>query len=84
MTVVLDNPRNFDDPAQAREWIWQQLQALEQGFNSGREFLMLDERHEPPKKLKPGMTVLADGTDWNPGSGAGVYTYYGGAWHKLG
>lgn len=38
----------------------------------------------PPDKLQPGLTVLADGTNWNPGSGAGVYTYYSSAWHKLG
>ena len=84
MTIVLDNPVNFDNPEQAREWVWQQLQALEQGFNSGREFITLDKRYEEPNKIVEGMTVLADGTTWNPGSGAGVYTYYGGAWHKLG
>lgn len=84
MTIVLDNPKNFTDLNEMREWVWQQFQALEQGFNSGREFVILDERHEVPNKLILGMTVLADGTNWNPGSGAGVYTYYGGAWHKLG
>lgn len=84
MTIVLDNPKNFESVEEVREWMWQQLQALEQGFNSGREFIALDERHEEPKKLFTGLTALADGTDWNPGSGAGVYTYYGAAWHKLG
>lgn len=40
--------------------------------------------HVEPLKLKDGLVVLADGTDWNPGSGAGFYGYYGAAWHKLG
>lgn len=44
----------------------------------------LDELHVAPNKVFTGLTVLADGTDWNPGSGQGVYTYYAGAWHKLG
>lgn len=44
----------------------------------------LQEYHAAPTKLRLGLTVLADGTDWNPGSGQGVYTYYAGAWHKLG
>lgn len=37
-----------------------------------------------PTKKREGMVVLADGTHWNPGSGAGAYCYYGGAWHFLG
>lgn len=44
----------------------------------------LEWMHEEPKKLYAGLTVGADGTDWNPGSGQGVYTYYNSSWHKLG
>ncbi len=29
---------------------------------------------EPPKR-KPGLVVYADGTEWNPGSGEGLYRY---------
>ena len=46
--------------------------------------IQLDELHVAPSKPRTGLTVLADGTDWDPGSGQGVYTYYGSAWHKLG
>lgn len=46
--------------------------------------IQLDELHVEPKKLRTGMVVLADGTDWDPGAGQGVYAYYAGAWHKLG
>jgi hypothetical protein len=48
------------------------------------EFLELTELQAPPAKLFTGLTVLADGTNWNPGAGAGVYTYYGGVWNRLG
>ena len=48
------------------------------------DFMQLVELHNEPTKLRTGLTVMADGTDWNPGSGQGVYTYYAGAWHKLG
>lgn len=44
----------------------------------------IEELHAEPVKLREWMTVAADGTNWNPGSGRGVYTYYTGAWHKLG
>jgi hypothetical protein len=29
------------------------------------------------------MTVNADGTNWDPGAGAGLYQYLGAAWVKL-
>lgn len=44
----------------------------------------LEELHAAPIKPRLGMVVLADGTDWNPGSGQGVYAYYNSAWNKLG
>jgi hypothetical protein len=37
-----------------------------------------------PSKPREGDVRLADGTNWNPGSGAGVYAYYNGGWHFLG
>lgn len=37
-----------------------------------------------PSKVYEGLTTGADGTHWNPGGGKGVYTYYSGAWNKLG
>jgi hypothetical protein len=37
-----------------------------------------------PTKLREGMIVGADGTNWNPGAGKGAYVYYTGAWHFLG
>jgi len=37
-----------------------------------------------PAKLYDGLTAYADGVNWNPGAGQGVYTYYAGAWNKLG
>lgn len=46
--------------------------------------LTLTEWNAAPARPVTGLTVLADGTNWNPGSGAGVYTYYGGSWNKLG
>lgn len=47
-------------------------------------FILLDVLHIEPDRPQNGMTALADGTDWNPGLGQGVYTYYAAAWHKLG
>ncbi len=48
------------------------------------DFAIFKELQEEPKRLIPGLVVLADGTNWNPGSGQGLYIYYGSSWHKLG
>ncbi len=44
----------------------------------------IDKTYAAPTKPREGDVRLADGTTWNPGSGAGVYAYYGSAWHFLG
>jgi hypothetical protein len=44
----------------------------------------LDKTHVAPVKPRDGDIRYADGTDYNPGSGEGIYAYYGAAWHFLG
>jgi hypothetical protein len=44
----------------------------------------MEELHVAPARVKEFMIVAADGTDWNPGAGKGVYAYYSGTWNKLG
>ncbi len=44
----------------------------------------VDVTYVAPLKPRSGDFRLADGTSWNPGSGAGFYGYYGGSWVKLG
>jgi hypothetical protein len=45
---------------------------------------VVEPRNVAPGKPRNGMFAIADGTNWNPGSGAGAYCYYGAAWHFLG
>ena len=40
--------------------------------------------HNEPDKPRAGMMVEVDGTNWDPGSGAGLYIYRGGAWTRIG
>lgn len=40
--------------------------------------------YAPPAKPRAGMRRYADGTSWNPGSGAGLYRFDGVAWVFLG
>lgn len=44
----------------------------------------LDKEHVAPEKPRDGDMRYADGTDWNPGSGAGMYLFNGTTWEVLG
>ena len=61
-----------------------ELAKIAQASATPNQFLQLDTLYKAPAKLREGMVALADGTRWNPGSGAGAYVYRGGAWHLLG
>jgi|CXWL01.1.fsa_nt_gi hypothetical protein len=65
------------------DWLSKEFEAVEQAL-ALHDVVKLKELHSPPVRLQTGQIVLADGTDWNPGSGAGIYGYYAGSWHKLG
>ena len=62
----------------------QELDRVALSLAQPMDYIALKTLYAAPGRIFDGMTVLADGTTWNPGSGAGVYTYYGAAWNKLG
>ena len=51
--------------------------------NPEAESITLAQLNAAPAKYTDGMIVYADGTNWNPGAGEGIYAYYGAAWNKL-
>lgn len=59
--------------------ILQELRAAQDALNAALNTV----HHSAPKKPREGMLRFADGTDWNPGSGAGYYEYRDAAWRKL-
>ena len=65
------------------EWIMRELQSISESTFGAAPELQLIPKYEAPAKPRTGMLVYADGTSWNPGSGAGVYVYTGSAWSKL-
>lgn len=72
-------PGNVTDPLLAAE-----LSKIAQAAETADPFLTLDTLYAPPPKFRNGTIALADGTTWNPGSGAGVYCFRAGAWRFLG
>ena len=72
-----------DDPKQMRQFMQDELYRIKVAIDAlaaGH----LTQVHVAPTKPRQGDTRLADGTDWNPGSGQGVYCYYNSTWNKLG
>jgi len=47
------------------------------------DYMALNTLYAAPKRISDGMVILADGTSFDPGSGAGVYARVAGAWVKL-
>jgi hypothetical protein len=72
-----------EDPREIAAWAYREHMrisaALEAALVRQVEFLNVE-----PVRLREGMIRGADGTNWNPGAGKGVYAYYSGAWNKLG
>lgn len=42
--------------------------------------IMFHEQHVEIEKPRVGTVLYADGTDWDPGSGEGLYVYKSGGW----
>ena len=72
------------DPAQLPAWLAVEFEALRYAMGGAQTYLRLETLYAQPAKVFNGMVVEADGTTWNPGSGAGTYIRRAGAWVKLG
>lgn len=72
-------PGNVADPQ-----VQEELNKIAQAMETADPFMTLDTLYAAPKKYREGTVCKADGVTWNPGSGAGVYCYRGGAWTFLG
>ena len=72
------------DPENLRSYLTQEFQRLAIALAANQvESIQLVERHSAPNKPRDGLVVFADGTNWNPGGGRGVYVYSSAAWVKL-
>lgn len=71
------------DPAQLQRYLREELQRIKAMFDAlaaGH----LDKTYALPAKPRDGDIRYADGTQWNPGSGAGLYYFNGAIWKLLG
>jgi hypothetical protein len=71
------------DAARLARWAEDEHTAIAAAQNDDVIALELRPIHVEPKRPRVGMLVYADGTDWDPGSGEGVYVYASGGWTAL-
>lgn len=72
------------DPSQLSAFLQDELSKISQAKETADVFITLDTLYAYPPKYREGTIFKADGTTLNPGSGAGIYCYRGGAWQFLG
>jgi len=69
---------------QLPDYVQQELQNVARAFVEPVDFLQLTVTTVAPAKPRRGRIYYADGTNWNPGSGEGVYRFNGFAWVFVG
>jgi hypothetical protein len=70
------------DSRTLHDWAMRELMEVSRYLSGPVDYVRLNVLHAEPAQVFEGLTVYADGTDWNPGAGAGVYVYTT-AWTKL-
>jgi len=71
------------DPALLPQFVYDELLQISSILRMVEEGRILPVLHAAPRRAREGMIAVADGTNWNPGAGKGLYEYDGGAWNKL-
>jgi hypothetical protein len=64
-------------------YVTDEFQSVARSQSDTVDFVQFNVLHVEPSKPREGLECVADGTDWDPGAGAGKYLYIGGAWTKL-
>ena len=78
-----ENPPPIKENPVLATYLIQELRRIAEAF-LGIEEILLVELNVEPDRPRDGMIILADGTNFNPGSGAGFYGRSAGAWVFLG
>lgn len=61
-----------------------EVRVISQAISGPQPCIILKALSAEPKTIVEDMTVQADGTNWNPGSGRGLYQRRAGVWVFIG
>lgn len=69
-----------NDPELIPEFLVRELARIQTAFSQINDHETL---HAAPSRVYEGLVVVADGSDWNPGSGGGPYIYFNSRWIRM-
>lgn len=72
------------DKGQFNLWLEGELRSIAESFNRPELLLKLPLTYVAPSKPREGDIRNADGTEWDPGYGKGLYLFQDGVWVPLG
>lgn len=78
MSYRVETPPQEYEPS----YVQRELEKVEKAFDV-QDVVRLAETAVAPAKPREGQLRFADGVNWNPGSGRGIYAFYSGVWNKL-
>ena len=84
-TFIFQKPTDGwdEDPDLLNEYLMRMFKDIAANFEMIYDGRTIERRHVEPTHRRDGMIAYADGTNWNPGAGAGFYGREEGAWVKL-
>ncbi len=71
------------NPKDIRRWIQGELETVDSAVSQDRGSIGFVINHIPPFRPLRGYLYYADGIDWNPGAGEGLYEYTSSGFTKL-
>ena len=75
-------PLGTDKVKDVSDWAYDEFKEVEKGFQDLDRIRLATSFVEPAKK-RDGDIAFADGTEWDPGNGEGLYIYHSGTWNAL-
>ena len=82
--MYLPKPPPFNPDAETlSRYVDDELQSVARSQGDAVDFVQFNVLHAAPRRPREGLVACADGADWAPGVGAGLYIYISGAWTKL-
>lgn len=73
----------FGGDLRLQHYLQTQFDRFWEMFQGGDKVLIIPVSDVEPARPRDGMLVYADGTNWDPGAGEGIYAYFGSTWNSL-